>query len=165
MVDSNDIRSYLRDSCCAGGWFNGSTALLQDSCVGGTFKIVGTGVHTPPRPLCQQHVPPSRTAVRGLSSSQLSETWCCEVSDGRRVGLGHLRLEAHRAHHRRLALARCECRCAEAIGIVDDRDGCGGHLHLGRVTLAQSLADHGTRHPHVRYDHTWVGLGLGLGCG
>ena len=37
--------------------------------------------------------------------SQLSEACCGEVADGRLVRLAHFGLEAHRAHHGRLALA------------------------------------------------------------
>ena len=45
------------------------------------------------------------TRVVGLSCSQLSEACCGEVADVRLVLLTHLGLEAHRAHHGRLALA------------------------------------------------------------
>ena len=76
------------------------------------FRLERRGMGIPGGPtalLSRRHAWPvpnaQSTRVVGLSCSQLSEARCGEVSNARLVLLAHLGLEAHRAHHGRLALA------------------------------------------------------------
>mmetsp|Transcript_44893 Transcript_44893/g.144416 ORF Transcript_44893/g.144416 Transcript_44893/m.144416 type:complete len:229 (+) Transcript_44893:2601-3287(+) len=76
----------------------------------------------------------------------------CVYTLGYRLSSLQRRLQADARHGRRLARAAGESLRAEALRVVDDGDRGGRDVHPHRVGLAQRLAHHRARDPHVRHD-------------